>query len=115
MSGIVDIAQVLMNLEPGFSVRDLLVDIQNYFLEATPLGFRIMPDIDSIRDVEEIKIGLDHSFGNFGLRVVSMEILPDEDVEMDEVIPDASSIPCVASSSVTRDEDGVERIMLTFK
>ncbi|MCQ2203493.1 MAG: hypothetical protein MJZ15_03510 [Bacteroidales bacterium] len=115
MSGIVDISKNLMGLEPGFTVRDLLVNMQNYYLEATPMGFRIMPDVESIRDVEEIFVNLGHSFGNFGLRVVSMEILPDEDVEMTDVIPDAMAIPCVAASSITRDADGVERILLTFK
>ncbi len=115
MSGMVDISQHLKKLKPGFSVRDLLVDLQNYFLEATVDGFRIMPDQDSIRDVEEIQITLGRSFSSFELPVVAMQILPDEDIEMDSVLPDIASIPSVSSSAVTRDADGVERIQLQFK
>lgn len=115
MSGMVDIAQHLQKLKPGFSVRDLLVDLQNYFLEATANGFRIMPDQDSIRNVEEIEISLGQSFSSFGLQVIAMQILPDEDVEIQVVVPDAMSIPSVSSSTITRDADGVERIQLNFK
>ncbi len=111
----VDISQHLMKLKPGFSVRDLLVDLQNYFLEATVDGFRIMPDQDSIRDVEEIQINLGQSFSSFGLPVVAMQILPDEDIEPQEVVADALSIPSVSSSTIMRDADGVERILLNFK
>lgn len=107
--------EILNNMHEGFTVRDFLIDIQNYFLEAGKDGVMFRPDINSLPDVEEIFIGLGESFGNFGLKVKYLEVLPDEDVEVDELLPDADKLPCVSSAVVNRDSDGVERIFLTMK
>ena len=115
MNTISNISELLKSMKVGFTVRDLLVNVQNYYLEAAKNGVMVRPDVDSLENIEEIYVGLGQSFGNFGIRVKMMEILPDEDVEFDDILPDVDSYECVASHVITRDADGVERMILNMK
>ncbi|MCQ2230134.1 MAG: hypothetical protein MJZ13_10385 [Bacteroidales bacterium] len=115
MSGIVNLAEHLQKLPAGFSVRDFLLDLQNYYLEAINNGIYMMPSSDSISDIEEIVINLDGQFGDFSKKVKSLLILPDEDIEFDEILPDPEQLPCMKNAKIIRDADGVERLFLEVK
>lgn len=107
--------EILNDMPEDFTVRDFLIDIQNYFLEAGENGVMFRPDVNSLPDVEEIYIGLGQSFGNFGLKVLTLEVLPDEGVEIDDLLPGVDKLACISSVVVNRDSDGVERVLLTMK
>jgi len=115
MSGIVNLAEHLQKLPAGFSVRDFLLDLQNYYLEAIKDGIYLMPDSNSIADIEEIVINLDGQFGNFGKKVKSLLILPDEDIDFDDILPHPEQLACMKNASIVRDADGVERMLLEVK
>ena len=111
----INLQEHLHGLKPGFSIRDFLLDVQNYFLEGDKDSVRMMPSSDSLKDVEEIIIGLESRFCGFNLRVKELLILPDENVAVSTLLPEMDSIKCVGLCKVERDEDGVERIRLTIK
>lgn len=115
MSGAVNLAEHMQKLQAGFSVRDFLLDLQNYYLEAVKNGIYLMPYSNSIDRIEDIVINLDGQFGHFGKRVKSLLILPDEDVDFNDILPNPEQLPCTKKATIVRDADGVERLLLEIK
>lgn len=69
-----DLIVILRHQKEGFSLRDLLIGMQNYYLEAAENGVQFITGEDSLSEVEQMYIDLGSSFCNFSKTVKAITL-----------------------------------------
>lgn len=81
-----DISHIMQRLQSGFCLRDLLIDMQNYYLEAADNGVLFISGEDSLADVDEMLIDLGGAFDGFAKSVRSAEIKVKAGVDVEQFV-----------------------------
>lgn len=112
MNKVYDIHEILQSLSPGFSMRDMLLLMSNYFLEADGNSVKLIPAHNSLPGVSHITIELPQAFGHFGLSVQRLTIHAADGFDADYIMPDGMDFGCAKAACTLTDDEGNEQIRI---
>lgn len=98
-----DLVLLMSRLQEGFSLRDFLIDMQNYYLEAAEDGVLFMSGEDSLKDVEQMHVDLGGAFCNFSkiVRSITLSLVSGSDIEtLKKKLNELSVVKCIKEEDV---------------
>lgn len=100
-----DLIETLQKVCRGFNLRDLLIDMQNYYLEAADNGVLFISGENSLEGIEKMYINLGGRFNNFSGIVKSIYITFKEERYLKKCVERMNSVVVVEGVEIQSNEE----------
>ncbi len=98
------------------SIKDLLFQIQNYFLEADGHSVRLtVSSEDPIDGIESVVFHIKSDFQNFDAEITQLDVEPAEGVDLQTIIDGVQADSQAVAVSTITDNDGKECLRFSPK